>query len=301
MRPYLLTTAMTLWILTHPVSAAELTAEEVAKLPERLKTDSIRVLSDKPLKKEQAQRVLKTIENAYTFDLLQLGWERKGAFGAPLTVAILSTGYMNKHNTFFRGGTFNRALFAMSENFLLNPVYAGVAAHELTHLLVIRNFGDIDGRALGWSALMGEGLANLNGAKFRITTQKSILTDGRVPAKDLDQKMTAADVRKMLSLKGDLAENNPFRYRAGEQFIEFLRVRLNGKGDKNTITKLGSVLATMAKTHAKFEEQFQKQFGTNLDDAHDQFIQFIGKTEGKPHERFAGTVLREKHPGEPDP
>jgi hypothetical protein len=272
----------------------------IYKLPLILQTKFIRLVSDKPIMKAQAQEVTSTVETAYDFDLDQLGWSKKGALAEPFTVSIVSRSWRDKNKLHFMGGTFARDLFCLSDDVFVEPVYMGVIAHELTHMLVIRSFNGAEARDYGWSALMGEGLALHNGKMFRLARQKDIYPQGRVPANSIDQDMTGADTQRMFSLTGEAAEGNALRYPVGQQFVEFLRVGLNGKGRSDAIRQLGVIVADMAITHRQFKDEFPEHFGTKLADAQIQFVRLIKQTEKHPDQRFAGTILMTKKPGSPD-
>ncbi len=287
-------------LLSGSQSAGADVVKTLANLPEVTRDGFVKIVADRPLSASQGKRVLDLIERAYEFDIDQLGWKKTGNLAMPMTVAVVSDKWMKAHRLRFMGGSFNSTVFAVRDEMFSNPVYDGVIAHELTHLLVMRQFLGDEARNHGWSAVMGEGMASHNGKRFRLATNQKRYPQHRIPANDIDQTMTGLDAKQVFSETGDVAESNRFRYPVGLQFIEFVRLRLDGKGHSDAIRQFGAMVADMARTHKPFDKEFQEHFGTLLDGAHLQFVQFITSTENNPAARFADTILMPKKPGTED-
>jgi hypothetical protein len=56
--------------------------------------------------------------------------------------------------------------------------------------------------------------------------------------------------------------------------------------------RIGAIINDMAVTQNSFSDEFRSQFGVNLTDAQQEFVDFITRTEGDPETRFAGTMWK---------
>lgn len=276
-----------------PLAAGTVPLEVVKAQPVVGKRGLIVLHSDKPLSDQQMDWIINTAQRAYEFDLQQLGWDASDpAFSRPFNVVVISRAMLADNGWTLGGGTFSGEIFAINGRCFddQQPYYIGVIAHELTHLLVNRRFGQTNLRELGWYPLMGEAIAIENGMHFRVLNEPDLYPDHRLPASKALEQMTGDAARQNFSDAATLRAHRDSDM--GLLFIEFLKNLKDARPSSDSPhLRIGRILAQMARDGTHFDVAFEAEFGISLQAAQDQFVQYMRRTEGNPADRFTGTIL----------
>ncbi len=230
------------------------------------------------------------VETAYTWDEGQLGWKNEAPLSKPLTVAVLSKpafeGVTGDTTGAVAGVTTGPNLFVMPDTALKGPATkedVDTIAHELTHVQDFREGGK---GTDGMPTYILEGRAYVDGDKYAKDASHISPYLGQLTAQDA-QAVLKGFRRPAIEQKdpefGFMGEIT------GALFVEFLRTRLNGKGDADAMSRL-SAATTSLSTGTTYDAAFKQQFGVTLASAEQQFVQYIGSTEGNPTARLSGTL-----------
>ncbi len=279
----------------------------VETLPVFYQDELVKVVSDTKLTEAEALKIADLVKQAMKFDKEQLGWDNITCLDKPIMVGVLTDKFQKQYfDCTFMGGSFGPNFFAMADDYATEKAFYGVVAHEITHTFVGRLFGKFNQRTIGWSAVWGEGIALNMGKRFRLATQKDIYPSGHVYVNKKDESLTGEDARFVFSCENskDLTKDQKIKYDSlcypvGQQFIEFIRIHLNGKGCPDTIKIIANILTDMAATHKPFNDEFKEKFGTEYSIAQEQFIKHLITTQTDPEKRFAGTIF-EPNRGRPN-
>ncbi|RTL36659.1 MAG: hypothetical protein EKK48_25830 [Candidatus Melainabacteria bacterium] len=280
--------------------------KQLYNLPTVYESSFARVVSDCRIPKAEAKAVAAMVTDAVNFDMEALGWTSK-SLKKKYCVAILSTAYAKKTLNAEPGGeALELDLLASNyENYKKDKIrFSTVLAHEIAHLLVYRTLNGLNPRQLGWSRPWDEGLAQSLEYRFDLAKHKYLYPSGRIPARSYDNRLTADDAiwlfqqEKFVARKEgyDLDKKEQERwadcvYPLGRQFIEFIRVDLNGSGCPNAITKIARVVYEMANTHQMFDVEFKREFGIDLVDVQNQFVEHLRETQNNPKIRFIKGII----------
>jgi hypothetical protein len=272
-------------------SAPEQTASRSAPdVSEVYEDNKVTIVSDENVTAAQAKALAQRVETAYAWDEGQLGWKNEGPLSKPLTVAVLSKpafeGVTGDTTGAVAGVTTGPNLFVMPDTALAGrPTKEDVdtIAHELTHVQDFREGGN--GTDTMPTYIL-EGRAYVDGDKYAKDASQISPYLGQLTAQD------AQAVLKGFRHPGDEQKNPEFGFMGeitGALFVEFLRTRLNGKGDADAMSRL-SAATTSLNTGTSYDDAFKQQFGVTLASAEQQFVQYIGSTEGNPKARLSGTL-----------
>jgi hypothetical protein len=256
--------------------------------------DFVRIVSDKDVSQAQARSLADRIEKAWQFDSRNQHWEDQKRLDRPLTVAVLSREAFGDLTGDFTGSTAGVTtgpdLFAVPETVLgrQQAQDENTIAHELGHVQDLREAGkQIDQIPIylqeGKEYLLGEEYPLAEGMK---NPHLQYVADALARLKGTDASWLLSHFRTVQD-EGRPGNVGFFGEVTGALFVEFLRVHL-GAGD--AVDKLADVVEAVGHGE-EFPTAFRKRFGMELSDAEKAFVQFIGKTEGNPAERLAGTLF----------
>lgn len=158
------------------------------------------------------------------------------------------------------------------------PARGELLAHELTHVIEERN-----GTLL--PTWLKEGEADVVGATYSSARHlPSPNTDAeRGGLETLTRADAEAAIKGFADDSAELYADPALQedgYLTGALFTEFLRTRFQG-GKPDALARLASV----------GRKTFDSAFGASLKEATAAFLDWLGKTEGKPTERLLGTVF----------
>ncbi len=267
--------------------------EPVGPTREVYRSDSVRVVADHPVDAAQAARLAQRIESAYRSDAARLKWDDARPLAEQLTVAVLSArafaAVTGDSTGAIAGVTTGPNLFVMPDRVLsrFGPDDADTIAHELTHVQDLRQAGSsvdsiptylLEGKAY----VVGDAYARGNLAHL----ESVAATLGQLSADD------AAWVLRNFR-RPEAEQNAPRAVYLGEitgaLFVEFLRTRLNGRGDAAALDKLSNA-TDVVDEGVSFAAAFAREFGVPLSEAERQFVRYIGQTEADPEARLQGTL-----------
>ncbi len=226
--------------------------------------------------------------HAYQFDRKLLGVDAVPTLARPFVIGLGSTPLMDGH---FGAATLNaNAFVAALRDYVPQPGLAAkyVVGHELTHMTMMRLGAPVtkvpvyitegiatsigwwfvrqDARAAGWH-FFADQLAEVTGE-----TAQKVVSTFRVPA----------DYRAISVTEVGLDEH------IGGLFIEYLRAHVR----QDTHHAFGR-MSNEVGAGATFEAAVETEYGRTLADLEGDFVAFMTATEGRPTERFAGTVWGE--------
>ena len=186
-----------------------------------------------------------------------------------------------------------RDLFVVSASVLDDPFANGTLAHELAHIQAKRALGKLSERRLVPRYFI-EGHGNIMGLAYRdhlhVTKHDYDVSKARQVT-----KFTADEARTILTNDNYAAAEkaNVDKMEAmGIFFVEYLRVRLHGKGVPDVLPRMGRVfeLVGAGKT---YQSAFQEQFQTSVDKVVADIVAFFGRTQSAPAARLKGTRYEE--------
>lgn len=249
----------------------------------------LRIWSDRDITKAQAKSLATRIESAYAWDQAKLGWADPAPLEAPLNVAVLTEGSFREltgdSTGSIAGVTTGPSLFVVPERVLgrMSKDDVDTVAHELTHVQDFREAGrNID----SMPTYLLEGRAYVDGNKYAGDAAKF---------RPVLERLRAQDARFVLDgfrHSKDEQKDPRFVFIAevtGGLFVEFLRTKLGGHGKADAMKRLSTCVEALGDGTA-FESSFKAQFGVSLTAAEQQFVSWVGATEGKPGVRLAGTI-----------
>lgn len=238
---------------------------------------------------DQCRAVAKKIMAAWTFDADVMQWADRGATESTLTLRLLGAARMKAEHPGLLGFAHGRDQFVVSTAVLDDPFANGTLAHELGHIQAKRALGELSEKRLVPHYFV-EGHGNLLGRLFRDHLG--------VTRHDYD----AGKARQVMKLNPDeartiLTDNS---YGAGDTkaldkmealgifFVEYLRVRLDGKGVPDALTRMGRVFEAVGRG-GSYAQAFQEQYGEAVDRVVDRIVEFFKRTADHPAERWKGT------------
>jgi len=226
---------------------------------------------------------------AWRFDASRMRWTDPRGMEAPLTLRLISVQRMKTEHAGLLGFAWGRDLFVVSLAVLDDPFANGTLAHELAHIQAKRALGKVSEKGLvpryfieGHGNIMGRAYRdylgitkhNYDAGKARLILRltgeeaRTILTDNSFGAKD------PKDMDKMEAM--------------GIFFMEYLRVRLHGRGFPDVVERMGRVFELVGRGQT-YQGAFQTEFGASVDRVAADIINFFRHTESHPAERLRGT------------
>jgi hypothetical protein len=246
------------------------------------------MVTGRPLGPAEGARIADLIRRAYAFDIEAMGWsspQDRRALAAPFTVAILSRSAREQKKWNNAGAVLDRDTLMLNDKVLTDPdEYAGVAAHELSHLqnLRVRNNARI-----AWPGGLNEGLAVDLGNRFSLQYLGRACRSVRDRAAYLAFKLTRSDAEEVFNGKKDLPANQI--YSNGALFVEFLRTRLLGRKFPDALERMGRLIKA-ARDGVDFAASFQQQFSVTFEDAKARYLRYLAGTKDHPTIRLQDTT-----------
>jgi hypothetical protein len=241
----------------------------------------------------QCRAVTKQTMAAWKFDADQMHWTNPLAMEYPVTLRLLSVARMKTEHAGLLGFASGRDLFVVSASVLNDPFANGTLAHELAHIQAKRALGKLSERHLVPRYFI-EGHGNIMGLAYRdhlhVTKHDYDVRKAREIA-----KFTADEARTILTLDsyGAVDKTNEDKMEAmGIFFVEYLRVRLLGKGIPDVLPRMGRVFELVGAGRT-YQSAFQEQFRTSVDKVVADIVAFMGRTESAPAARLKGTRYEE--------
>jgi hypothetical protein len=253
----------------------------------------VRIVSDEALSKADAKKLAANVEKAWAYDARNLKWDDPRPLQHPLTVAVLSpaafTRFTGDSTGSIAGVTTGPDLFVVPDRVARHPGADDLdtIAHELVH---VQDFREAGRAADQVPTYLVEGKAYVLGDRYvgrrtpHLANVAAVL--GRLSKKD------ATVVLANFRHARDEGRSPRFVFYGevtGALFVEFLRTRLNGHGKADALDRLSNATAQLAQGQS-YGAAFKQEFGVTLPEAERQFLDYVGKTEGRPRERLSGTL-----------
>jgi hypothetical protein len=248
----------------------------------------VRVVSDRPLPREQAKALATRVERAWQADLEKHQWNDERPLHKQLTVAVLSRDaferFTGDETGSIAGVTTGPDVFVMPERVLrgVSVDDQDTIAHELAHVQDFRMAGDAMAQVPTW---LEEGKASVIGDAFG-RSSRHLHDAARTMA-----GFSADDVAYLLqNFRGPDAENQPpnFVYAGevmGALFVEYLGAHVK----RDAVLRISDAIEA-AGNGVEFGAAFRAALGLSLGEAQRRFVEFIRETEGDPNRRLAGTL-----------
>jgi len=238
---------------------------------------------------DQCRAVAKQTMAAWRFVADQMRWAKPSKMEYPLTLRLLSVDRMKTEHAGVLGFARGRDLFVVSASVLDDPFANGTLAHELAHIQAKRTLGKLSEKNLVPRYFI-EGHGNRMGLAYRdhlrVTTHDYDVRKARQI-----MKFTADEARTILTddSYGTGDKKNEDRMEAmGIFFVEYLRVRLHGKGISDALLRMGRVFELVGSGET-YQSAFQEQFRTSVNEAVAEIVAFVRRTESAPATRLKGT------------
>lgn len=250
--------------------------------------EQVRVVSDRPISRAEAQGLAERVELAWANDVHQQKWDDKKPLRAQLTVAVLSPQSFRRFTGDTTGSvagvTTGKDLFVVPERVLHGTSQADedTLAHELAHVQDFREAGDAMDSI---PAYLEEGKATVLGDAWGGDDQR-LGSAARLMA-----SLSADDAAYLLrNFRRASAEARPPNFvfageTTGALFVEFLATHVK----KDAMVRLCDAIEA-AGDGTRFTNAFRQAFGISLSEAEQRFVDFIADTEGDPARRLAGTL-----------
>lgn len=271
----------------------------ISSLPVLVQTPQVEVVSGLPnVSNAQASALVTRLMRAYRYDLRRQGWSAPLYPVYPFTAAVLSKQRIFQQWPGAAAYTPGPGLIAIGPQHLIEGDSDGVLAHELSHML----HGGTAPTQLKLPRPIEEG----NAKKVQHDYLQSLgLADPALPrAAAFLATVTPEYARYVLeqcwaNLQG--ASQVGKEEDTGELFHEFLRTRLlpnEGRAGADPVLLFGKIVrdlpANLTVAHAgyrtQFNDEFRAQFGVSFQEAENQFLAYLAKTQGDATQRLAGTI-----------
>lgn len=253
-----------------------------------LDTPRIEVFAETPLTANEARTLESRVTRAAAFgDSLQ-HWDDDAKWKQKLNVTLLSDRCM-AGLTGVPANEVPGMTTGPDDIFLRRASLRGSSAHDsevLAHELVHVEDWRMAGRSEPEIPLyLKEGKAYVVGLRYANERERKLQV-----RRDLTD-LSAGDARWVMNqFRESHPSGNPNASYVGEitgaLFVEWLETHVK----KGALTKLGNAVEASGEGR-DFEAAFKKQFGVSLAKCEAEFVTFVARTEGKPRERFAGTLF----------
>jgi hypothetical protein len=254
------------------------------------KTDSwVKVRSDKPLSSDELGKVVKRVESAWKFGLQQQGLPEK-QYPKTLPIVLLSAAEADKVLGKEIGGGFTSKALLLRREPLLED---GKARGFLLRELVQANDRSSAVTPKNVPLYLTQGRASVIGTRY--DEQEKSVGGREARAAGRLAQLSSDEAQQLLRDTGLGAPEGAVTPTVGQEvgalFVEHLRLHGPPAGlGEQTLPKLARVAQAAGKGE-RFEHAFEQQLGVSHLKAEEAFLAFLKKTEGKPEERFAGTLF----------
>ncbi len=245
------------------------------------------------MRAEQCRAVAKQTKAAWDFDADQMRWAHPAEMESPLTLRLLSVDRMKSEHPGVIGFAKGRDLFVVSLSILSDPFANGTLAHELAHIQAKRALGKRSEQRLVPRYFL-EGHGNRMGLAYRDQLRVANHDYDARKARQI-AKLTANETKIILTddsygsgdkKKDDIMES------MGIFFVEYLRLRHQGKGEADILPRMGRVFEAVGSGQS-YQNAFREQFKASVDEIVADIVAFMARTESLPKERLKGTRYEE--------